>query len=270
MNFYNFNKLKAIIGIAIPFFILSIIAFNTQTVSVNSPDESSSRKLIEWGFKKVPDSAPEVPESTIELLKNNSGFYLGDTTQKKLYLTFDAGFEAGYTESILNTLKEHNVPATFFVTGHYIKTAPELIKRMVSEGHHVGNHTINHINMPKSTDEKIAQELNDLKAQFNEVVGSDIAMDYLRPPKGEFSEHSLQVSKNLGYKSVFWSSAYVDWDENKLPSKESALKQVTGQFHNGSIILLHNTSKRNMEILADVIKSAQEQGYTFADLDEIQ
>lgn len=235
--------------------------------AVTSGDGEPSSKAYGWGFKKVPGQAPEIPSSIADSISRYGGYYLGNTAEKVLYLTFDEGYENGYTPQILDVLKAEGVPAAFFVTGPYLKKEGELVKRMVEEGHIVGNHTVTHPSMPSLSEDKIAEELNGLDQMFFDLTGAH--MKYLRPPKGEYSERSLAASQKLGYKTIFWSSAYADWDINKQTGKEHAFKAVTSQFHNGSIILLHAVSRDNTEALADIIEEAKRQGYTFLSLDEL-
>ncbi|MBQ7953139.1 MAG: delta-lactam-biosynthetic de-N-acetylase [Clostridia bacterium] len=222
---------------------------------------------IGWGLKKVENSQPEVPESWKEMLKRYDGYYLGNTNEKVMYLTFDEGYENGYTAKILDVLKKTNTPAAFFVTGPYIKNEPELIKRMVEEGHVVGNHTVNHPSMPDLNEEEITSELVGLNDSFKELTGQD--MKFMRPPKGEFSEKTLAAIQKNGYKSVFWSIAYADWNTNNQKGVNYAVEQVTKQFHNGAVILLHAVSEDNANGLEQIINIAKEQGYTFKSLEDL-
>lgn len=222
---------------------------------------------IGWGLKKVENSQPEVPESWKQMLKKYDGYYLGNTSEKVMYLTFDEGYENGYTAQILDVLKKTGTPAAFFVTGPYIKTEGELVKRMTDEGHIVGNHTINHPSMPDISDEEIKNELTGLDDMYFDATGKH--MSYMRPPRGEFSEKSLALTKGLGYKSIFWSIAYADWDVNSQKGTEYAVEQVTKQFHPGAVILLHAVSADNANGLEQIINTAREQGYTFLSLEDL-
>ncbi len=222
---------------------------------------------IGWGLKKVENSAPEVPQSWQNLLKKYNGYYLGNTTKKVMYLTFDEGYENGYTSKILDVLKKTNTPAAFFVTGPYIKNEGELVKRMVDEGHIVGNHTVNHPSMPDIDDGKIKSEINELDKMYYDLTGGH--MSFLRPPKGEFSERTLALTNDMGYKNIFWSVAYADWDVNSQRGAEYAVSKVCSQFHNGAIILLHAVSKDNADALEQIINTAKEQGYTFLSLEDL-
>jgi len=225
-------------------------------------------KKLSWGFKKKKDTQPEVPDERKDILKRFDGYYLGDTSKKVMYLTFDEGYENGYTGKILDVLQSTGVPAAFFVTGGYLQRETALIKRMVNEGHIVGNHTLNHPSMPAVTDdEKLKKELTNLDEKFFALTQTN--MKFIRPPMGEFSERTLALSKNLGYKTIFWSSAYVDWNINPPKCADFAFEQVTNQFHNGCIILLHAISKENLEALPEIIKDAREKGYEFGSLNEL-
>lgn len=222
---------------------------------------------IGWGLKKIENSEPEVPSSWKELLKKYDSYYLGNTTKKVMYLTFDEGYENGYTPKILDVLKKTSTPAAFFVTGPYIDSQPELIKRMVEDGHIVGNHTVNHPSMPDIGDESIKKELSALDEKFFKLTGKH--MKFMRAPRGEFSERTLALSKTLGYKNIFWSIAYADWDINNQKGTEYAIKQVTSQFHNGAIILLHAVSPDNANALEEIINIARQRGYSFKSLEDL-
>ena len=190
----------------------------------------------------------------------------GNNEDKNIYLTFDLGYEAGYTAYILDVLKEKNVQGTFFITAHYLNSAGDLVKRMIDEGHIVGNHTVNHKSMPDLSDEEIKTELMDLNQTLYEKYGYE--MKYMRPPRGEFSERTLSITESLGFKAVMWSFAYVDWNEDNQPSKEDAMNKIVTNFHNGEVMLLHATSKTNSEIMGQIIDEARNEGYEFKSLDE--
>ena len=187
---------------------------------------------------------------------------------KSIYLTFDSGYEAGNMGTILDTLKENNVKATFFITSHYLNTASEYVERMINEGHIVGNHTVNHKSMPRISDEEIEKEVMTLHQAVYEKFGYE--MKYIRPPKGEFNQRTLKKCEQLGYKTVMWSFAYCDWDEKKQPSHEEGKNKILENLHNGEIMLLHSNSKTNSEILGDMIKEIRNQGYEFKTLDEFK
>lgn len=222
---------------------------------------------IGWGLKKIENSQPEVPENWKDMLKKYDGYYLGNTAEKIMYLTFDEGYENGYTAKILDVLKKTGTPAAFFVTGPYLKNEGDLIKRMVEEGHIVGNHTVNHPSMPDVSNDELAKELSNLNDEFNKLTNQN--MKFMRPPKGEFSERTLDLTQKMGYKSVFWSIAYADWNTNSQKGADYAVQQVTKQFHNGAIILLHAVSEDNANALEKIINIAKEQGYTFKSLEDL-
>jgi peptidoglycan-N-acetylmuramic acid deacetylase len=224
-----------------------------------------SNNKIAWWFK--PNKSHVTPEVNTKIgfdLTKYDAHYIGDVNKKVLYLTFDEGYENGYTAKILDTLKECEVKAIFFVTLPYLKANNDLILRMVNEGHIVANHTNHHPSMPTVTgsEEKFNKELKDVEEEYNKIVGKDMPK-FFRPPMGEYSERSLAMTKNLGYKTIFWSFAYHDWDINKQPDPEKAKKTILDGLHNGSIMLIHAVSKTNTEILEEVLKEAKSQGYEF-------
>ena len=193
---------------------------------------------------------------------------MGNDENRYIYLTFDMGYEAGYTGKILEVLKNNNVSATFFITAHYLNTQPELVKRMIDEGHIVGNHTVNHKSMPEINNETIKKEVMDLHEAVFDKFGYE--MKYIRPPKGEVSERTLDYTNSLGYRTVMWSMAYDDWDENKQGREEYGKSKVLENVHNGAVILLHSNSKDNCNILNDVIKEIRNMGYEFDTLDNFE
>ena len=222
-----------------------------------------------WGLSFQKEGhAPKGP-ATVEELSRLDAAYLGDTAQKKIYLTFDSGYENGCTAEILDILKAHQVPAAFFLVGNYMERNPELVKRMVEEGHIVANHTMHHYDMSKYSDETaFAKELTDLENLFRDVTGQELPKFY-RPPQGIYSEANLQAAKELGYKTVFWSLAYVDWLGDDQPSREEALRKLLPRTHPGAVVLLHSTSTTNAEILEELIEKWKEDGYTFGTLEEL-
>ena len=227
-----------------------------------------SGEKLSWYF--MPNQQHKLPEVNAKgkaLLEKYRGIYHGDVNGKNLYLTFDEGYENGYTAQILDTLKESNVKVAFFITGDYLRRNPELVKRMVNEGHIVGNHTDNHPSLAQISEEKIHKEINSLSEAYQGVTGG--SMKYLRPPMGEYSEKSLKVTNEMGYRNVFWSVAITDWrPEAGSPSENKNL--VMSRLHSGAVILLHAVNKANAEMLGDFIKECREQGYQFRTLDEIQ
>ena len=226
-----------------------------------------SDEAVNWGFVRRKNSAPEVLQRDVDMLEAYDGYYIDERSPKALYLTFDEGYENGYTSKILDVLQTAKVSAAFFVTGPYLENQPELIERMIREGHIVGNHTINHINMPSASEEEIKSELDGLNKMCMEKYGCD--MRYVRPPEGIFSEKSLAISRDLGYKTILWSFAYKDWDVNSQQGAQHAYDNVVPYLHDGAIILLHAVSSDNAGALEDIINYAREQGYEFRSLDEL-
>ena len=207
--------------------------------------------------------------ASAEELKKYNAYYVGDNKEKVIYLTFDAGYENGNTEPILDALKKHNVSATFFVVGHYLESAPEIVKRMVDEGHFVGNHTYHHLDMSSiSSKESFEKEMKDVENKFKEITGQELAHFY-RPPQGKYSTNNLKMADEMGYHTFFWSLAYVDWYQDKQPSKEEAFEKLIGRIHPGAVVLLHSTSKTNGEILDELLTKWEEMGYTFHPLEEL-
>ncbi|MFJ8258714.1 delta-lactam-biosynthetic de-N-acetylase [Peribacillus asahii] len=222
-----------------------------------------------WGMKKGSNGKPaEAGQKFDEMLPKYEAIYLGDTSKKEIYLTFDNGYENGYTGQILDVLKKQNVPATFFVTGHYLKTAPELVKRMVKEGHIVGNHSWTHPDMTVMTDEQIRSELRQVKEKTAELTGQQ-TMNYLRPPRGVFSERTMKVAKEEGYYHIFWSLAYKDWVVNEQKGAAYAHGEVMKQIHPGAILLIHTVSKDNADALDSILTDSKKQGYVFKSLDDL-
>lgn len=232
---------------------------------------ASADGTYHFGFKKsVNGQPPSIDEEGFKsLLKQRGAIFTGDPAVKELYLTFDNGYEQGYTGKILDVLKEKQVPAIFFVTGHYIRTEPELLKRMAQEGHLIGNHSWSHPDMSQISAERIQKELNQVKDEVKALTGQQ-EMRYLRVPRGIFNAQSLAVSQGLGYTNVFWSVAYRDWEPKHQKGWEYAYKNVMAQLHPGAVILLHSVSKDNTEALAKIIDDAKSKGYEFKSLDGMQ
>lgn len=222
-----------------------------------------------WGLGyDIPGEKPTGNASADELLQSNA-YYVGSGEEKVIYLTFDAGFENGYTEQILDTLKETEVPAAFFLVGTYIKENPDLINRMVEEGHIVGNHTMNHPDMSAiSSQESFEKQLVETEAQYQAVTGQEMPK-YYRPPQGKYSESNLQMANEMGYATVFWSLAYVDWNVDSQPTKEEAFSKLLPRIHPGAVILLHSTSETNANILKDLIEEYKSMGYEFRSIDKL-
>lgn len=260
---------KTIIGILLLAVIICtvLIDINKENILSTSANTGLSNTKIGWGIKRTDNhEQPDLGEKNKELITKYNGMALGNIDQKYIYLTFDLGYEAGYTEKILDALKEENVQATFFITAHYVNSASDIVQRMIDEGHIVGNHTVNHKSMPSLSDDEIEEEVMKLHQTVYEKYGYE--MKYIRPPMGEFSERTLSISESLGYKTVMWSFAYVDWDEKKQPSEEDAMNKIISNLHNGEIMLLHATSKTNGDIMSQMLKKVKEEGYEFRSIDE--
>ena len=223
----------------------------------------------DWGLHFEKDGEPPVGNASAKELLQYGAYYLGDPSEKKIYLTFDAGYEAGYTAKILDTLKAHGAPAAFFVVGNYLETAPDLVRRMAAEGHTVGNHTYSHPDMSKISDtESFCAELQKNEALFEAITGQAMPKLY-RPPQGKFCESNLQMACDLGYSTVFWSLAYVDWYEDDQPTKEQAFEKLLPRIHPGAVVLLHSTSSTNAQILDELLTEWENMGYTFGDLEAV-
>ncbi len=239
---------------------------NTRILSL---EEKKDNKKIGWGIKREKNHIqPDVGNENKEILEKYNGICMGNESSNKVYLTFDEGYEAGYTKEILEILKGNNVTATFFLAAHYLNTNEELVKQMIEDGHIIGNHTVNHKSMPTLDDKDIEDEIMQLHKVMIEKFNYE--MKYMRPPMGEFSERTLDITESLGYTTVMWSFAYEDWNENKQPTKDYAIQKILENVHNGEIILLHGNSKTNMEVLDYVTKEIKNMGYVFSSLDEFE
>ena len=222
-----------------------------------------------WGLSFQEEGKTPVGNATFEELAKYDTFYAEQTEEKHIYLTFDVGYENGNTASILDTLKKHNVSATFFVVGTYIESDPELVKRMAEEGHIVGNHTWHHPDMSQiAAMDAFKKELEDVENAYLEVTGEEMTKFY-RPPQGKYSEANLKMAQELEYKTFFWSLAYVDWYDDNQPSREEAFEKLLGRIHPGAIVLLHSTSDTNALILDELIQKWEEMGYTIRSLTEL-
>lgn len=222
-----------------------------------------------WGLSFQEEGKTPVGNATKEELAQFDAWFVGETVDKKIYLTFDCGYENGNTPAILEALKKHNVPATFFVVGNFVSDNPELVKQMIAEGHTVGNHTSHHPDMSKISDmESFKKEITELEDLFREATGQEISK-YYRPPQGKYSESNLKMAQQLGYRTFFWSLAYVDWYEDQQPTKEEAFEKLLGRIHPGAIVLLHNTSSTNGAILDELLTKWEEMGYSFGKLEEL-
>ena len=222
-----------------------------------------------WGLSFRQEGMPPAGPASIDQLRRYDAAYLGNTEEKVLYLTFDAGYENGCTAKILDVLKQHKVPAAFFLVGNYIEKNADLVRRMVNEGHIVGNHTMHHYDMSKLSEESaFLKELTDLEAVFQEATGKALPK-YYRPPRGTYSQENLEMAKQQGYKTVFWSLAYVDWNNDAQPTAEYAFSKLLPRTHNGAVVLLHSTSQTNADILDELLTKWEQMGYRFASMEEL-
>lgn len=222
-----------------------------------------------WGLSFQQEGEPPAGPASKEQLKQYDAAYVGDPGEKVLYLTFDAGYENGNTAKILDVLKAHNVKAAFFVVGNFLEKNPELVRRMAEEGHIVGNHTMHHYDMRKlQTMEAFQKEISGVEELYKEATGKEMPKFY-RPPQGVYSEKNLQMAKELGYKTIFWSLAYVDWKQDSQPDKEYAMSKLLPRTHNGAVVLLHSTSKTNADILDELLTKWESLGYRFDTIDHL-
>ena len=229
----------------------------------------SSSQSSNWGLSFQEEGKRPVGNATSEELSRYNAFYAENTEEKKIYLTFDAGYENGNTPAILDALKKHEAPATFFVVGNFISENQELIKRMEAEGHIVGNHTMTHPDMSKiSTQESFQKELSGVEDIYKEITGKEMTKFY-RPPQGIYSTLNLSMAKEMGYHTFFWSLAYVDWYQDNQPDPQEAIEKLTRRIHPGAIVLLHSTSSTNAQILDELLNKWEDMGYSFHSLNEL-
>ena len=247
--------------------IVGLVLFEFALVS--SAIDDVSNKLICWGFKREKNNnQPSLDQPSLDILEKYNGLAIGNSEKPYIYLSFDLGYEAGYTSQILDVLKENNVQASFFITAHYVNTQEDLVRRMISEGHIVGNHTVNHKDLVNLSDNEIKKEITDLSDSIYDKFGYEVT--FFRPPKGEYSERVIKIAAELNYTTVLWSSAYDDWDENKQGREDYGKSKILDNLHNGCILLLHGTSKDNANILDAVIKETIQKGYEFRNLNEFE
>lgn len=249
---------KHVIGVAFVL-VVSLVSY----ISVAKAEE------FHWGFKPSRNAEPvEIGEPLESLLENYGAIYKGDPSKKVIYLTFDNGYENGFTESILDTLKTEKAPATFFLTGHYLTSASDLVKRMIADGHTIGNHSDGHPNMAKLSAQEMKEEWFGFDEKLYELTGVDRTY-YARPPEGIFNEEVLKVGNEVGYRHIFWSIAFKDWLKDERRGYEYAYNALMNQLHPGAIILMHTVAQDNAEALPKFIQEAKKQGYTFGSLDDL-
>ena len=234
-----------------------------------SQKTSSAAQSTGWGLSFQEEGKRPAGNASIDDLKQYNAYYASDTDQKIIYLTFDAGYENGNTPAILDALKKHQAPAVFFVVGNFIKDNPDLIRRILAEGHIIGNHTMTHPDLPQiSSMDAFQKELQDVEELYTSLTGEAMTKFY-RPPRGIYSTENLSMAKELGYSTFFWSLAYVDWIQDQQPSREEAFQKLLTRIHPGAIVLLHNTSSTNAEILDELLTRWEEMGYEFHSLKEL-
>lgn len=221
-----------------------------------------------WGLSFGEQGEQPVGNESVDTLAQYNAYYLGSSEEKVIYLTFDCGYENGNTEPILDALKKHDVQATFFVVGHFLESAPELVQRMVDEGHTVGSHTYNHPDVTTLSETAFCEEMDAVRDKFREVTGEELSM-YYRPPEGKCSGENMKWAQEMGYATFFWSLAHVDWDADKQPSQKEAMEKLTSRVHPGAVVLLHNTSRTNGEILDELLTKWEEMGYEVRPLEEL-
>lgn len=245
----------------------------SEKAQTEIPKPPEGWKLVfaseDWGLSFGEPGTQPVGNAAAQDLAWYDAYYVGDDDEKIIYLTFDCGYENGNTGPILDALKKHNVQATFFVVGHFLETAPEMAKRMVEDGHTVGNHTYHHLDMPTISDRETFQsEMDDVANLFREITDTELSM-YYRPPQGKCSTENLEMAQELGYHTIFWSLAYVDWNQDDQPGRQEAIDILTARIHPGAVVLLHNTSQTNGEILDELLTKWEDMGYTFKPLSEL-
>lgn len=264
-KYIPYLKLPAILAGA---FLLGAVT-GKITGFLSSEAVQTSAESSNWGLSFQEEGKKPVANATIDELKQYDTYYAEDTEEKVIYLTFDAGYENGNTPAILDALKKHQVPATFFVVGNFVSDNPDLIKQMVAEGHTVGNHTLTHPNMSKiSSMESFTQELQGVEKLYEEITKTPMTKFY-RPPQGIYSTENLAMAKELGYHTFFWSLAYVDWYQDKQPSKEECFDKLLKRIHPGAVVLLHNTSSTNAAVLDELLTKWEEMGYHFDSLQHL-
>ena len=265
----NNKKLYAFLIVFSLVFSFALCSLLLKESNYNISEVMNNMVVTNWGLSFQEEGKPPVIDVQKDMLEEHAAYYLGDEENKKIYLTFDAGFENGNTEQILDSLKAENVKAAFFLVGNYLEKCPEIVKRMVEEGHIVANHTYHHKDMATLTNkDAFLKELTDLEDLYKSITGNDMPKFY-RPPQGKFTNQQLIWAKEVGYKTCFWSLAYVDWDEKNQPTREEAMEKLKQRIHPGAIVLLHSTSSTNAEILGDIIKEWKSMGYSFGTLEEI-
>lgn len=266
-NFMRYRKAAGIFFLFLAAFFLGSgvhWALNKHSASSTSAGADGN-----WGLSFQTEGKAPIGNATSDELKKYHSAFVDETEDKVIYLTFDAGYENGNMAPILDALKKHHATGTFFVVGNFLETSPELAKRMVEEGHIVGNHTYHHPDMSKiSTQDAFEKELTDVENLFKEITGQEMSHFY-RPPQGKYSTSNLQMASDMGYKTFFWSLAYVDWLQDQQPTKEQAFEKLLKRIHPGAVVLLHSTSSTNAQIMDELLTKWEEMGYHFAPLSDL-
>ena len=268
---HNKKKILKVTALFVFMFLLGWGAGSLQKQQMKKTVETVSvqNQADNWGLGFGAEGTQPAGNVTADELKQYNAWYVGDKNKKTIYLTFDCGYENGNTEPILDALKKHNAKAAFFVVGHFLETAPDIVKRMTEEGHAVGNHTYHHPDMSSISDlASFQKEIDDVASLYQSITGKEM-IKYYRPPQGKYSTENLKMAKELGYNTFFWSLAYVDWNVDNQPTKDEAFDKLLTRIHPGAIVLLHSTSKTNGEILDELLTKWEEMGYTFAPLSEL-
>ena len=251
------------------FFVGAAIHCHTEQEHLETSGQILHPETENWGLGFGQTGEKPTGNVSAEELKKYHAAYMDPTDEKVIYLTFDAGYENGNTPAILEALKKHDASATFFVVGNYLETSPELVKQMVAEGHTVGNHTFHHPEMSKISDAaSFEKELKDVETLYQKITGEELTRFY-RPPQVKYNTQNLQMAGDLGYKTFFWSLAYVDWIQDQQPTKEAAFDKLLKRIHPGAVVLLHSTSSTNAQILDELLTKWEEMGYHFAPLSEL-
>ena len=263
--FWIIKRRQAYVALAVCVAVLvALVSLGARRQAVATAAAASN-----WGLSFQQEGQPPVGNASAQQLAQFGAYYVGDTAKKTIYLTFDAGYENGYTPAILDALKKHGVRATFFVVGHYLETAPDLVKRMVEEGHTVGNHTYHHPDMSAIANEAaFREELVATEDLYEQIVGQAMPKLY-RPPQGKYSEQNLKMAHEMGYTTLFWSLAYVDWYVDKQPTAQQAFDKLLPRIHNGAVVLLHSTSATNAAILDGLLTRWKNMGYAFGTISEL-
>ena len=257
--------MKKIICLLLCVIFTLICAFNVN---------ATSRTASWYCARKKDHTQPNLP-SDLEFSKEYNLYWIDDRYssyddgEKVIYLTFDVGYENGNVSKILDVMKEENVVGSFFILGNVVKRNPELVLRMANEGHIVCNHTLNHPNLVGKSEESFKNEVLGLENEYRRLTGKEMSK-FFRPPQGTFDCEMLERAQALGYKTVFWSFAYADWDNDKQMDEDVALKKILDNIHNGEIMLIHPTSATNAKIMKKLIRELKQQGYNFATLDKIK